>query len=301
MIEIETATLEGMIGAGDQQITDLERKVADIKAQIDECHLELEQLANDYQTRSERLKNASTASAQSEMKHEQAIGYAVLARNKPTSQDAIKAVDVAKKAFDAARSEAKQLTDEHEEANLAASQREASIKKQIALLQSELETHFDQLQQLASGRDQALKELGPQKYASLDQEYEQLRSSVRQFERDLVLAQAELNSQYYKALASLANWPDLQRQMRRKQPVEDDNLLAMEATLYYANTLLKHISGVADLPESLRTRGITVFEALIVPGDVVMMAKRYPQNLQATRDKIKRIADAYRDHLASMQ
>jgi|SRR6266487_2321092 len=291
---IETQTIEAMTTAGDEQVANLERKISELKAQIDAHHLEQEALANDYQARKERLQQVSARVAGLEESHGRLVGYAVLAQDKPNHPSAIKNVADARRSLDAAKKELAQLTREHEEANQAASAQEAEIKQQLALFQSESQTRFDELQRLAAGRDRAIRELGERKYAALSEEYDQRCAAIDQQARALVAAQADLHACYEGALQTLTQWPDQRRAMVHKRPAENDTSRAMEAAMYYADAILAYGPGLQDLP-----RPLSLYDALIVPDDIVMLIKRQPQSMQMIRDRIKQTLDAYRAHLAN--
>lgn len=297
LLEAVPSPAAEMVLAGRSQLGELQSHLDRLDAQIATGEATLETLAHARAERDQVLHEAQGGLQILENGHSQAQSYAKLAHRQPNEQQAIKATSTAKSAASAARKDLDHLSKEQDVINRAQEVQEQELRESIYRAEIERETRLAELEAVQRGMGQAMRELGIERHAALMQGYREHMAHADELHTQLIDAQVAAYEYHTAALEALKEWPELQKDMQHQVPVDDGTIRCLAATLLYVETILNDVTALDELPPDLKRRGLTLWDNIQIPPEVIAQARRYPQGLQQYRDRITTVLQAYRAYL----
>lgn len=276
--------IEQIVQRGNASISELEHQIADNAQRIESVQAELDQLHSARESHLKQIEDAHGSVERLQNAYNQAMAYAKLVHDTPNEQGAIKAVSSAKKELSSAKRELTQLESKQPDG------REQELISTLQGLRREQEKLQSDLAHTREAHKKSHQQLGEQKRDSILQAYQEQQTRVDILKQQLVEAQTDLYDFHQNALEELAEWPDLQREVRNLQPVDNHMSRVLEMTIRYIDTLIADMDQVTgDFP------GVPwdFWSTLIIPTQQVRGGRAH---LQERKGRLQQILEAYRKY-----
>jgi DNA repair exonuclease SbcCD ATPase subunit len=295
---IDSQTIEQMTLEGNAQKAELEKHLDALSKGIHACNAELETLQQNAAKRAQQHSLATSQVKRAEDAHQEAANYAKLAHGTIHEDQSIKDTAAAKKVLEKASKELEQLGREQAKAEQAESAREQELRGQLRQLQAEKEARHVELQGLRKGLDRATNELGEVKHTERVAGYQEKRQQVDALLTQLIAAQVEAQQYYDESLTDLSTWPALQKDFALLVQPEDSTSRAIEAALFYVESLLRERAGIQELPADLKRRGFSLWDCVAVTQQT-LLSSTWKIELGQYQQAMKRLLAEYRAYLAA--
>lgn len=277
--------IEQIVQRGDDAIAQIEHQIADNAQRIASVQAELDQLHSARESHLKQIEESRATVERLQDAYNQAMAYAKLVHDTPNEQGAIKAVSSAKKELNAAQKHLSQLESKQPDDG-----REQELISTLQGVRREQEKLQSDLAHTQAAHKKSHQVLGEQKRDAILQAYQEQTARVDILKQQLVEAQADLYYYHQNALQELDEWPDLQREVRNLQPLDNHMSRVLESTIRYIDTLIADMDYVSgDFPGT----PWALWDTLFIPNQQMRGA---PGQLKDRKKRLEQILEAYRKY-----
>lgn len=294
-----------LVSNADTSIARIQHQIAELSKQAKDCEIELAAIATGKDSRLSELQTARADVARLQGVYEQAVTYAKLAQDTPRASGATQDVSSAKKVLHAGQQKLAQLEAQDDKARQAEQVRGDELLDALNKARAEQVRLDQELHSIETVRAQASRQEAEQKQTSILQGYAEREARIDALRTQLIDAQVQLHDYHQDAVQALAEYPDLQRAVSERMPLDNATTRMIEATAWYVDALIDNAREVEENAQLASLRGafgcISLWNVLLMQeGDIFnFIRSRAGQNpppmLLKTQERIQKLLEEYRD------
>jgi DNA repair exonuclease SbcCD ATPase subunit len=302
MILDEYTSTEEMKRRGQEALVQLENESTENATQISKVEAGIAVIRSTRVDRTQEQQRKTAHVAHLQEQHNQAVNFAKLAQGTIREKDCLSQVAKTRKKLAEHKQSLQSLESEIAEAEQKSQAREQELTTTLQTLLAEQERIQAEIHGTQAAHGQAHEELGNHLHTTALQAYQERQKRIEDLKSQLVEAQAEQLDFHEAALKELAPWPELQSDIVRLKPPEDTVTRAIDASHYYAETMLQEIKALAPhwkIPLPSLPSGHHILDAIMVYDGEILAARQDQRALKYRVDLIKKLRDEYHAHLAA--
>jgi myosin heavy subunit len=301
MILDEYTSTEEIKRRGSEALAQLELTFTENATQISSTQAEFAAIRSTRVDRTQELQRKMARVAALQEQHNQAVNFAKLAQGTIREKDCLSQVAKTRKKLAEHKQSLQSLESETVEAEQKSQAREQELTTTLQTLLAEQERIQTDREGTQAAHSQAHEELGNHLHTTALQAYQVAQEQEDKLREQLISAQLDKHDLLAVALKDLAAWPELQKDVQRLEPQDDAVTRALDASHYYAETMLQEIKALAPhwrIPLPSLSSGHHILDAIMVYDGEILTARQDQRALKYRVDLIKKLRDEYHAHLA---